>query len=129
MRVLSTAISSVVTKTVHFFTIKKLDTLVILLAKIGYKKDIYKHRLLFCRLARMLIIRDESWNEIEIWRYPYFSNVWMLIPSAFRLAANFRSKVTTIDPLLVLPAAAIRASPKSGIGSGHHDRIVLKSTS
>ncbi len=79
MRVLSTAISSVVTKTVHFFTIKKLDTLVILLAKIGYKKDIYKHRLLFCRLARRLIIRDESWNEIEIWRYPYFSNVWMLI--------------------------------------------------
>ena len=43
MRVLSTAISSVVTKTVHFFTIKKLDTLVILLARIGYKKDIYKH--------------------------------------------------------------------------------------
>ena len=31
----------------------------------------------------------------------------MLMSSVFRLAANFRSKVTIIDPLLVLPAAAM----------------------
>jgi hypothetical protein len=45
MRALSTAVSSVATKTVHFFTIIKLDIIVILVAKIGYKKDIHKHLL------------------------------------------------------------------------------------
>jgi hypothetical protein len=68
---------------------------------------------------------QEKYGEMLIFQ----TNVWMLISSAFRLAANFRSKVTTIDPLLALQAAAIRASPKSLIGSGHQDRTVLKSTS